>query len=74
MFEHEYKLGLIARENDSRMVKLAIEEVKKVQQQHRDYQAWFFQPTTEAVTQRRDRYHAEKTEHYANPPTGSPGY
>lgn len=70
MFAHEYKIGLIARENDSRIVKLAIREVKKVQQQYRDYQAWYFQPTTEAVTQRSDRYIAEKAEHYMNPPTG----
>ena len=60
---------MIARENDSRIVKMAIDEVKKVQQQYRDYQAWYFQPTDRALQSRRDRYHAEKQEHYGNPTT-----
>ena len=50
------------------MVNLAIREVKRVQQQHRDYQAWYFQPTERAVQNRIERYKSDKEKHYQNLP------
>lgn len=66
---HEYRVGQIAQEQDSRMVKIAIQEVKRLQSRYRDYRAWYFQPTDMAIEQRADRYVRDKQEHYYNQPT-----
>lgn len=63
---HEWRVATIAAEQDSRMVKLAIEEVKRQQAKYRDYQAWYFQPTEEAEFDRIDKYDSDKQQHYQN--------
>ena len=60
---------MLARNADSRFVKFVIDDVKRMQLKHRNYRAWYFNPTRLAHEARADRYQRDRQEHYANPRT-----